>query len=332
MTRAPRSGCAINAAVEVLGDPWAMLVLRDIVFGNRRYFRELLAGSEEGIASNILASRLKRLVEAGLLTRDEAHRGQRAAYSLTESGIQVLPVMIALGNWGLAHRDGERHLRVRAELLRDGGPELVDALMDELRELHLGIPRPDPDAPRPSEQLAAAYERAVGDLPGRLSGTAPGPEEAMTTQPAPGVAVRRARGSDEYPRLAAVWRSAVDATHDFLAAEDRDAIEARLASDYFSQVDLSIAERDGAIVGFAGVSGERLEMLFVHATERGRGIGTALLEHVVGRGVRALDVNEQNPQAVAFYRRRGFDVVGRSALDDDGRPYPLLHLVRRQAG
>ncbi|WP_136708188.1 helix-turn-helix domain-containing protein [Agromyces sp. H66] len=163
MEVAPRSGCAINAAVEVLGDPWTMLVLRDIMFGNRRHFRELVAGSEEGIATNILASRLKRLVEGGLLTRDDARRGQRAMYSLTEAGIQVLPIMAALGTWGLAHRDGEQRLRVRAELLRDGGPELVDAMMDELRELHLGIPRPDANAPRPSEQLAAAYEAAMRD-------------------------------------------------------------------------------------------------------------------------------------------------------------------------
>ena len=114
MATAPRSGCAINAAVEVLGDPWAVLVLRDIIFGNRRHFGELLAGSEEGIASNILASRLKRLVAGGLLTRDDARRGQRATYSLTEAGIQVLPVMVALGTWGLEHREGERRLRVRA--------------------------------------------------------------------------------------------------------------------------------------------------------------------------------------------------------------------------
>ncbi len=162
MEPAPRSGCAINAAVEVLGDPWAILVLRDIMFGNRRHFRELIAGSEEGIATNILASRLRQLVAGGLLTRDAARRGQRAAYSLTEAGIQVLPVMVALGTWGLANRDGEPRLRIRAELLRDGGPELVAAMMDELRELHLGVPRPDPDAPRPSEQLRAAYEAAVG--------------------------------------------------------------------------------------------------------------------------------------------------------------------------
>jgi DNA-binding HxlR family transcriptional regulator len=159
----PRSGCPINAAVEVLGDPWAMLVLRDIMFGNRRYFRELLNGSEEGIASNILASRLQQLVAAGLLTRDEARRGQRAAYSLTEAAIEVLPIMVALGNWGLAHRQGERRLRVRAELLRDGGPDLIDAMIDELREIHLGVPRPDPNAPRASDLLRAAYEATLTD-------------------------------------------------------------------------------------------------------------------------------------------------------------------------
>jgi DNA-binding HxlR family transcriptional regulator len=159
----PRSGCPINVTVEVLGDPWAMLVLRDVMFGNRRHFRELVAGSEEGIATNILSRRLKDLVAAGLLTREETRRGQRAAYSLTEPGIQVLPIMVALGNWGLAHRDGERSLRVRAELLRDGGADLVAAMMDELREIHLGIQRPDPDAPLASEQLRAAYEAALID-------------------------------------------------------------------------------------------------------------------------------------------------------------------------
>ena len=162
MQSTPRSGCPINAAVEVLGDPWAMLVLRDVMFGNRRYFRELLLGSGEGIASNILSSRLKQLTAAGLLTREDAHRGQRAMYSLTEAGIRTLPIMVALGTWGLAHRDGSRRLRVRAELLRDGGPDLVAAMMDELRELHLGVARPDPTARRPSELLRAAYDNAMG--------------------------------------------------------------------------------------------------------------------------------------------------------------------------
>lgn len=163
MKQTPRSGCAINAAIEVLGDPWAMLVLRDMMFGNHRYFRELIAGSEEGIATNVLSSRLKQLTAAGVLTREDTQRGQRAKYSLTEAGIQVLPIMVALGNWGLAHCDGTQRLRVRAELLRDGGDDLVGRMMDELRELHLGIPLPDPEAPRASEQLQRAYEAVMAN-------------------------------------------------------------------------------------------------------------------------------------------------------------------------
>src|SRR5689334_14118686 len=139
-----------------------MLVLRDIMFGDRRHFNELLQGSREGIASNILSSRLKQLVAAGLLTREDAGRGRRAAYSLTEAGIATLPVMVTLGTWGLAHRDGARELRVRAELLRDGGPELAERFMDELREAHLGVPLPHPERPRASAQLREAYAATVG--------------------------------------------------------------------------------------------------------------------------------------------------------------------------
>ena len=71
-----RSGCPINLTLEVLGDRWSLIVVRDLMFGNRRHFRELLTRSEEGIASNILADRLKRLTEAGLITRadDPTHK------------------------------------------------------------------------------------------------------------------------------------------------------------------------------------------------------------------------------------------------------------------
>ena len=134
-----------------------------------RLFRELMAVSEGAMTTNIPASRRKQLGAAGLLPRDDARRGQRAAYSLTEAGIQVLPVMVPLGNWGLAHRHGEHRLRVRAELLRDGGPELVAAMIDELRELHLGVPRPDPDAPRASDQLNAAYQAGAAGHDGQRS-------------------------------------------------------------------------------------------------------------------------------------------------------------------
>ena len=160
MPAQPRSGCAINAAVEVLGDNWSLIVLRDIIFGDRRHFRELLTSNNEGIASNMLSSRLKKLVDEGLLTKAEAVRGQKAKYSLTEAGIQTLPVMVALGVWGMTHRETSPELTLRARLMAED-QQLVTELMDELREAHLGVPRPNPDAPRASQRLQAAYEAEI---------------------------------------------------------------------------------------------------------------------------------------------------------------------------
>ncbi|WP_348789751.1 acetyltransferase [Leifsonia sp. NPDC080035] len=141
------------------------------------------------------------------------------------------------------------------------------------------------------------------------------------------VTVRPSIGPAEYPALARIWRSAVDATHDFLADADRDQIEAVLQSDYLPAVILSVAEVGGEPVGFSGVLDGALEMLFVDATRRGRGVGTALLAHAIAEhGVTRVDVNEQNAQAAGFYAHHGFEVVGRSETDEAGRPYPLLHL------
>lgn len=161
MTTTPRSGCPINAAVEVLGDRWSLIVLRDIIFGDRRHFRTLQRESEEGIVSNILASRLRDLVDAGLLTKEQSGPGRRAAYSLTEAAIQLVPVLAELGWWGLRHRPTTESLRVRAQVLHDGGPPLWEDFMDELREAHLGIPAPGTGRPSVRERLAAAYTEAL---------------------------------------------------------------------------------------------------------------------------------------------------------------------------
>jgi DNA-binding HxlR family transcriptional regulator len=158
-----RSGCPINLATEVLGDKWSLVVLRDVMFGNRRYFRELLANSEEGIASNILAARLHRLTDNGLLSRggDESHR-QKIRYSLTEASIELIPVMAALGSWGRRHLPVSRELSVRAELLEQGGPPLWDRFMAELREMHLGIQRPSGTG-SVFAALKAAYAAAMAE-------------------------------------------------------------------------------------------------------------------------------------------------------------------------
>lgn len=136
-----RSGCPINLAMEVLGDRWSLVVIRDMMFGNRRHFRELLTRSEEGIASNILAARLKRLVALGLVTRrDDPSHSQKAIYSLAEPAIQLVPVLAMLGAWGRRHLPVSEDLSIRAQLLEEGGEPMWTAFMDDLRRLHLDDP------------------------------------------------------------------------------------------------------------------------------------------------------------------------------------------------
>src|SRR5262245_48262876 len=133
------------------------------MFGNRRHFRELQAGSEEGIASNILADRLKRLTEAGLLTRaDDPGHKQKAVYSLTEKAIQLVPLLAHMGAWGRRHLPATHELSVRAALLEEGGPALWDDYMDELRTVHLGAPAKAGVEPV-SGRVRAAYEAAVAE-------------------------------------------------------------------------------------------------------------------------------------------------------------------------
>src|SRR5271155_819066 len=154
-----RSGCPINLTLEMLGDPWSLIVIRDLMFGNRRHFRELLTQSEEGIASNILAVRLKRLGAAGLISRrgDPSHK-QKAIYSLTDAGIELVPLLAQMGAWGRRHTPASRELSVRAQILEEGGPALWSEFMEELRHLHLGAPRP---AESVFARLQSAYEAEV---------------------------------------------------------------------------------------------------------------------------------------------------------------------------
>lgn len=129
-----RSHCPINLSVELLGDHWTLLVLRDVMFANRHTFGALLGESEEGIASNILSDRLKRLVAAGLLTRApvEGHR-QRIRYDLTERAVDLLPAMVALGAWSTRHLDPDPALAAWVQALDSGGIERLEAVKRDLR-------------------------------------------------------------------------------------------------------------------------------------------------------------------------------------------------------
>ena len=158
---AQRSGCPINLTLETLGDRWSLIVIRDLMFGNARHFRELLTRSKEGIASNILADRLRRLEAAGLVSRrDDPSHKQKSIYSLTEASIELVPLLAHLGAWGLRHTPASPELSIRAQLLETGGPPLWSDFMAELRHLHLGAPPPETSV---FATLQSAYEAAIAE-------------------------------------------------------------------------------------------------------------------------------------------------------------------------
>ncbi len=162
MTDDPRSGCAINLTLEVIGDKWSLLVIRDMIFGNRRHFRELLTNSQEGISSNILADRLKTLLDQGIITwADDPSHKQKGIYSLTEQGIELLPILAQMSGWGFKYLPVTEELGIRAKLLNEGGPKMWAEFMDELREVHLGVKRRKKSGPSAGERLQAAYERVM---------------------------------------------------------------------------------------------------------------------------------------------------------------------------
>jgi DNA-binding HxlR family transcriptional regulator len=162
MNEEQRSGCPINLSLEVIGDKWSLLVIRDMMFGNRRHFRELLTRSEEGISSNILADRLKRLLGQGIITReDDPSHKQKGVYSLTEQGIELLPILAQMSGWGFKYLPVSEELGIRAKLLNRGGPKMWAEFMDELREAHLGLKRRRKPRPSVGDRLKAAYERVL---------------------------------------------------------------------------------------------------------------------------------------------------------------------------
>ena len=134
--------------------------------------------------------------------------------------------------------------------------------------------------------------------------------------------------TEDLPRVVEVWEASVRATHDFLSEADIEFFKPRVREEVQHGVELACMRDSGEqVAGFVGVAEGKIEMLFIDPAWRGRGIGRRLLGHAVNvLGATVVDVNEQNEQAVGFYLRMGFEVVGRSALDGLGKPYPLLHM------
>ena len=129
-------------------------------------------------------------------------------------------------------------------------------------------------------------------------------------------------------QLLEVWERSVRATHLFLSAGEIAEIKTYVPQALREVPHLIVAwEAEGIPVGFMGVDGQKLEMLFLAPEERGKGLGRELVQYGVERfGIREVTVNEQNPQARGFYERMGFCVCQRSELDEQGRPYPILKM------
>ncbi|RKS85110.1 putative acetyltransferase [Orbus hercynius] len=142
--------------------------------------------------------------------------------------------------------------------------------------------------------------------------------------------IRQALKSD-HPDLLALWSRSVTVTHDFLTAQDIAHLYQGLQDQWLDAVQLWVLETSERIVGFIGFDDNKVEMLFIDDGYQGKGYGTQLIDFAKQRsGLLRLDVNEQNPQALAFYQQQGFTIEGYSETDFQGNPFPLLHLLYRQ--
>ncbi|MEB3840991.1 acetyltransferase [Pseudomonas guariconensis] len=139
--------------------------------------------------------------------------------------------------------------------------------------------------------------------------------------------IRQATNAD-HPYLLNIWLRSVRATHHFLQESDIEELLPQLRDIYLPAVELWVAvDAEDCPLGFVGLNENHVEMLFIEPGLRGKGIGRTLLDHARrSRSQMSVDVNEQNPDAVGFYLHYGFIQTGRSPLDGEGRPFPLLHL------
>ena len=132
-----RSLCPINLSLEVFGDKWSLMIIRDIMFNGKRYYRELLQ-AEEKIASNILTDRLNLLEREGIISKSEdPDHKQKIIYRLTHRGIDLLPVLVEIGAWSLKHKPVDIKKHKHAVALVKGGNEMLKEVRKELIKNHL---------------------------------------------------------------------------------------------------------------------------------------------------------------------------------------------------
>ncbi|MDR8392624.1 GNAT family N-acetyltransferase [Aliifodinibius sp. S!AR15-10] len=138
--------------------------------------------------------------------------------------------------------------------------------------------------------------------------------------------IRSAKPSDR-ALLLEIWLASVRATHTFLSEQEIQELLPLVEEQALPALELWVLLSGEEIIGFAGLADNNLEALFLHPSHFGKGGGKMLVNHARQlKGSLVVDVNEQNPEAIKFYKSVGFEVVGRSETDSGGRPYPILHM------
>lgn len=140
--------------------------------------------------------------------------------------------------------------------------------------------------------------------------------------------LRPGHAMDDGEELTNVWRDSVEATHHFLSLNAIDTLEPLVRDEHLPRLQLHVAERKGCILGFIGMESNHVAMLYVADEARSTGVGGRLIEWAKAQSSHlSVDVNEQNPRAAVFYIKRGFVPTGRSEVDAQGQPHPLVHMV-----
>ncbi len=147
--RQRRSDCPVHFALEVFGDPWTLLIVRDLMFKGRTRYTDFL-GAEESIATNVLADRLLRLEQDGVIEKETAVRGSSGSYRLTTKGIDLLPIMVEIIAWSARHDPktaADRSFVRRVRTDRDG-------LLGEIRA-QLGFTAKGSPKKRPTSEVSS---------------------------------------------------------------------------------------------------------------------------------------------------------------------------------
>ncbi|MFC4213032.1 GNAT family N-acetyltransferase [Pedobacter lithocola] len=131
----------------------------------------------------------------------------------------------------------------------------------------------------------------------------------------------------DYDSLIILWEASVNATHHFLTQRDIQQYKLLIYDYYFQQLKIFFIKNEGNIAGFIGLKKDFIQMLFVAPGEMRKGIGHSLIEYAIKhRNAKSVDVNEQNVNALRFYKKMGFEVADITETDAVGKPYPVISM------